>query len=291
MARAIWKGHISFGLVNVPVNLHSAERRSELSFHLLDSRDRARVRYQRVNEATGEEVPWDQIVKGYEYGDGSYVVIGDEDLRRAAPEATQAVEIEGFVDREDIDLLYFDKPYYLSPDKKGEKGYVLLREVLERTGKVGIARVVIRTRQYVAALLPRQEALVLNLLRYHEELRATEDLDLPAGSAAEHKISDKEIKMAEQLVAAMTEDWEPERYHDEYREKLMAWIDRKIEAGDLAEAPEAEELEEAPATYNIMDLLKRSVEESGGTKKKTSKKTKKKTVSGSKKKTTRKKAG
>src|SRR3989339_1380560 len=179
MARPIWKGHITFGLVNIPVTLYSAEKRDELHFKLLDSRNKARVHYERVNEETGEEVPWSEVVKAFEYDKGNYVLVEEEDFKRAAPEATQAVEIQDFVDREDVDYVYYDKPYYLMPGKKGEKGYVLLREILRRTGKVGISKVVIRTRQYLDALLAEGDALVLELLRFDQEVRKPEEFDLP----------------------------------------------------------------------------------------------------------------
>src|SRR5687768_6241532 len=165
MARPIWKGHISFGLVNVPVTLYSGEQRADLSFRLLDSRNAARIRYERVNEETGEEVPWDKIIKGYEYDNGNYVLLSDEEIENASPELTRTIEIEQFVDMQDIDVRYFDKPYVLVPDKKGEKGYVLLREAIREAGKAGIAKVVIRARQYLAALIAQGDALVLQLLR------------------------------------------------------------------------------------------------------------------------------
>ena len=166
MARPIWKGHISFGLINIPVTLYPAEQRSELHFNLIDDRNKARVRYQRVNERTGEEVPWDNIVKGYEYEENEYVLLGDADFKQADVKATQTVELEDFVTAEEINGIYFDKPYYLVPSKAGIKGYVLLRETLKKTKKMGIARVVIRTREYVAALFPKGRGLVLDLLRY-----------------------------------------------------------------------------------------------------------------------------
>lgn len=263
MARPIWKGQISFGLVNIPVTLYSAEVRNDLSFRLLDSRDRARVRYERVNEATGEEVPWNQVVRGYEYDDGSYVLVSDEDLKRVAIEATQTVEIEGFVDREDIDLHFYDKPYYLVPGKKGEKGYVLLREALKKTGKVGIARVVIRTRQYLAAVIPMGDGLVLDLLRFAQEIRNLGEFNLPEGKLEDYKISDKELDMAETLISSMSMSWNPEEYHDEYRDALMKWLEERIEAGQLeAAAPgEVAEAEPPPPPINIMELLKKSVQE------------------------------
>lgn len=262
--RPIWKGSITFGLVNVPVTLYPAEQRSELRLHMVDSRNHSRVRYERVNADTGEEVPWDRIVKGYEYNDGNYVLLSDEELKKAAPEATKAVEIEAFVDLKDIDLLYFDTPYYLEPAAKGEKGYVLLRETLKESGKVGIARVVIRTRQYVAAMVPRGNALMLNLLRYRSELRAAEDLKLP-GSAEKAGVTKQELKMARTLVDAMSKEWDPKEYHDEYRDALMEWIKKKAETGDMERAPETEHAEdEAPAPINIMEALKRSVAQGGG---------------------------
>ncbi len=171
MARAIWKGNISFGLVNVPIELYSAEKKSELHFKLLDKRSNSAVHYQRVSEKTGEEVPWDQIVKGYEYEGGDVVVLTEEDFKKAAVEATQTIEISDFVDLDDIEYRYFEKPYYVVPGKKAGKGYVLLREVLKRTGKVGISKVVIRSRQYLSALIPEENALVLVILRYYQELR------------------------------------------------------------------------------------------------------------------------
>ena len=221
--RPIWKGHISFGLVNVPVVLYPAEQRADLQLHLIDSRNFSRVRYERVNAETGEEVPWNKAVKGYEYGDGNYVVLGSDELKQAAPEATKTIEIERFVNLDDIHQLYFDKPYYLEPDKKGAKPYALLREAMRETGKAGIARVVIRTRQYLSAMVVRDNALVLNLLRYHQELRSLKELDLP-GDLKEVGVKAQEMKMARDLLESMSGEWDPAEFHDEYREKLMAWI-------------------------------------------------------------------
>ena len=183
MARAVWRGHISFGLVSVPVSLYAAENRTDLQLHMLDSRDHSRVRYERVNEETGQEVPWDVIVRGYEYSDGSYVVLSDEELKRAAPEATKTIDIEAFVAGEEIDPTFYDKPYFLEPGKGSKKGYVLLHHALAESKRVGIARVVIRTRQYIAALMPHNDVLMLILLRYGQELRSAADLDIPKGGA------------------------------------------------------------------------------------------------------------
>jgi DNA end-binding protein Ku len=261
MARPIWKGHITFGLVNIPVTLYSAEKRDELHFKLLDSRNKARVHYERVNEETGEEVPWSEVVKAFEYDKGNYVLIEEEDFKKAAPEATQAVEIQDFVDREDVDYVYYDKPYYLMPGKKGEKGYVLLREILLRTGKIGISKVVIRTRQYLAALLAEGDALVLELLRFDQEVRKPEEFDLPQGDLKDYQISEREVEMGIKLVENMTADWTPEKYKDDYREALMKWIDEKVKKGDQFVPQGAPEQERVTAdVINLMDVLKRSVE-------------------------------
>jgi len=174
MARPVWKGHISFGLVNVPIVLYSAERRADISFQLIDSRNAARVRYERVNEETGEEVPWDRVVKGFEYEDGNYVLLSEGELENASAELTRTIEIEQFVDLANIGIRFFDRPYILAPASKGEKGYVLLREAISKAGKAGIARVVIRARQYLAAVVVENDALVLELLRYAQELRPVE---------------------------------------------------------------------------------------------------------------------
>lgn len=265
MARAIWKGSISFGLVNVPITLFPAEERSELHFRMLDHRDRSRVRYSRVNETTGEEIPWGQIVRGYEYEDGQYVLIEPEDFERVAVEATKTIDIEQFVPAKEVDYVYFDKPYYLVPGKGGEKGYVLLRESLRRSGKMGIARVVIRTRQYIAGLIPEGDALLLDLMRYHEEIRSTDQFDLPRKPMSEYRISDREIKMAEQLIDSMTDAWDPSVYKDEYRERLQAYIEEKARSPEgTTRAASGEQAESGGGqVVDMMELLKRSVDERG----------------------------
>jgi DNA end-binding protein Ku len=263
MARAIWKGSITFGLVNIPVGLYSAEKREEVSFHLLDRRNMARIRYKKVNEATDKEVPWEETVRGYEYEQGKYVVLTDEDLRRASPEKTQTVDILDFIDLDEIDPRYFDKPYYLAPDKRGAKSYALLRETLRRTRKVGIATVVIRSKQYLAAVTVHDDVIVLEILRYGHELRAWDDLDLPKGNEG---VSERELDMAERLVEGMVSDWDPERYRDTYVEDLMAMIERRVKSGQTEAGAEPEPEEERPArgqVVDLMSLLKRSVEEGG----------------------------
>ena len=266
MARGLWKGAISFGLVNVPVELFSAQKRSaEVDLTMLDRRDLAPVGYKRVNKATGKEVPWDDVVKGYEYEDDKYVVLSEEDFRRANPEAAKTVDILAFVDLADIAPLYFETPYYLGPGKRGEKAYALLRDAMAKAGKAGIASVVIRTKQYLAALIPQGEALVLNTLRYHKELKSAEDLDIPEKLEG-HKPSSKELDMALRLIDDMADDWKPERYHDTYHEDLMKRIEEKIKAGETEEITEPEK-EERPAkgaeVVDLMALLRKSVEGGG----------------------------
>jgi DNA end-binding protein Ku len=275
MSRPIWKGHISFGLVNVPVVLNSAERRADLSFRMIDSRNAARIRYERVNEETGEEVPWDKIVKGYEYDDGNYVLLSEDELQNASPELTKTIEIEQFVDLKDIDIRYFDRPYMLVPDIKGEKGYVLLREAIEASGKAGIAKVVIRGRQHLAALIAQGHALVLELLRFHQELIDLKEFDLPTGELRTYGVQRKEIELAEKLISGMTAKWNASKFHDEYRDALMKLVERKIKSGQTEVIEEVEE-EETPVrqTINFMDVLKRSVEHAGKSRSKNGRATK-----------------
>ena len=262
MARAIWKGSISFGLVNIPVGLYAAEKRDEVHLNLLDRRNMAPIHYQRVNSENGKEVPWEETVRGYEFEEGRYVVLSDADLRRANPEATQTVDITDFVDLAQISPLYFDKPYYLAPDKKGAKSYALLRETLRRTGKAGIAKVVIRTRQYLAAVIPVGDAIVLELMRFADELRDAADLDLPSGKQG---LSEKELRMAEKLVEGMVGNWDPESYRDDYRTDLEHLIEERVASGQLesAGAAPAPRRPQSGKVVDLMSLLKRSVEEGG----------------------------
>jgi DNA end-binding protein Ku len=262
MARPVWKGHISFGLVSLPVELHSAEVRSDISFHLVDSRNSARVHYERVNAETGEEVPWDKIVKGYEYSDGGYVLLSDDEFERADVEMARTIEIEEFIDVAAIDVRYFERPYLVVPGKGGDKGYVLLREAAKKQGMAGIAKIVIRRRQHLAALLIEGDALVLELLRFAQELRDVDDFDIPGSDLRKHKVSQKEIDLASKLIEGMSSDWDPSDYHDEYRDALMKLIERKIKSGktEAIEDVEEEEPEEEPKTINFMDVLKKSVE-------------------------------
>ncbi|GAB3511458.1 non-homologous end joining protein Ku [Pseudoxanthomonas daejeonensis] len=263
MARPIWTGTLSFGLLNVPVSLMSGERRTDLHFRMLDSRDRKPVRYERVNAETGEEVPWKEIVKAYEYDKGSYVVLEEADIKAAAPESHETVEVETFIDAADIDPRYYEKPYVLVPAKKAEKGYVLLRETLRNSKRAGIARVVIRTREYLAAVLPQGDALVLMLLRYPQELVDPADYPLPAGKASDYRLSPKELQMAEQLIDSMSGKWVPDDYKDEFRDRLQAIIRKRIKGkGNTTEFEDADEPEEEAATnvVDFMSLLKQSLD-------------------------------
>src|SRR5438552_6578624 len=227
MARAIWKGSISFSLVNIPISLYPATRREELKFRLLRKSDLSPIKYQRVAEADGKEVAWEEIVKGYEYEKGQFVVLEEEDFRRADVKATQTVDIVEFVPLAEIDPMYFDQPYYLEPQKAGAKAYALLREALKRTGQVGIAKVVIKTRQHLAAIKPEDGALVLELMHFAEELVEPSSLQIPT----KLELGPKELDMAEELVGRMTDKWHPEKYKDDYREALLELIQKKIESG------------------------------------------------------------
>jgi DNA end-binding protein Ku len=271
MPRPTWKGSISFGLVNIPIVPYPGEKSKELNFHMIDSRNKARVRYQRVNELTGEEVPMDAIVKGYEYDNGNYVLLSDEDFKVADRDATKTIQIEDFVNLEAIPKAYFEKPYFLAPGKGGEKGYVLLREALQRTGQVGIARVVIRTKEYLSAVIPQEKMLILEVLRYQQELKDPAELNLPEGDLKDYKVSSKELELAEMLIDSMKAEWEPGKYRDEYSTILMQWIEKKIQAGNTEALPESGEEEAAPAgggkVIDMMALLKKSLEKKGAAKK------------------------
>jgi DNA end-binding protein Ku len=262
MPRPLWKGAVSFGLVQVPVNLYSAVKSEDISFDMLDKRNFAPVGYKKVNKKTGKEVTKEDIVKGYEYEKGEYVVITDEDFKQANPKATQTVEILSFVKAESIAPFYFDTPYYLEPGKRGEKGYVLLREVLKDTGRVAVGHVVIRTKEHLAAVMPVGDMLVLNTLRWHNEVRSSEELEIPKSAG----ITDKERHMAKQLVEGMEGEWKPEKFKDTYRDDLMARIKERIKAGEIHTVPEGEEPAEAPRGAEVIDLaamLKRSLEGKG----------------------------
>jgi len=267
MARAIWKGSISFGLVNIPIALYPATRREELKFRLLRKSDLSPVNYKRVAEKDGKEVSWDQIVKGYEYEKGKYVVLKEEDFERIDLEATQTVDIQDFVDQEEIDPMFFYKPYYLEPQKGGNKAYTLLRDALKDSNKVGIAKVVIKTRQYLAGVKPEDGTLVLELMHFADELADPGKLHVPKKT----EVGKREMNMAKSLIDSMSSKWNPEKYKDDYREALMEVIEEKVEAGgkEIEEKPK-----KAPKPTKVIDLvsvLQKSLEQTGGKKKATGK--------------------
>ena len=255
MARAIWKGTISFGLISIPISLYPATQRDELKFRLLRKSDLSPVNYKRVSEHDGKEVPWDQIVKGYEYEKEKFVVIKEEDFNRVDVEATQTVDILNFVKLDEVNPLLFYKPYYMEVGKGGDKAYDLLREALESSGKIAIAKVVIKVRQHLAAIKPQGKGLMLELMHFPDEIRDVSEFKSPATKA----IGKPEMKMALQLVESMSEKWNPENYKDEYREALEKMIEKKIETGDAGPAPKKKK-----PTGNIIDLasvLQRSIQE------------------------------
>lgn len=262
MARPLWRGAISFGLVTIPVSLYPAKSaRENVTFHMLHENDLRRVHNRWVDDE-GHDVPYEEIVKGYEYDKDRYVVVGKADLEAANVEATQSIDIMHFVDGAEIDLAFYDTPYYTVPTKIGQRAYALLRETLRHTGKVGVAKIVIRERQHLCAVLPDGPALLAYTLRWPYQLRDTSDLELPGEDLDDLSVSPEELRMAEQLVEAMAASWEPERYRDTYRDDLLRLIDEKVKKGEVTAAPgpPVEEATEAEVV-DIMTLLKRSVEE------------------------------
>jgi len=253
--RAIWKGSISFSLVNIPISLYPAVRREELKFRLLRKKDLSPIRYLRVAETDDKEVPWEEIVKGFEYEKGNFVVLEEEDFRRADVTATQTVDIMEFVPLKEIDPMFFDTPYYLEPQKAGAKAYALLRESLIKTGKVGIAKVVIKTRQHLAAIKPEQKALVLELLHFAEELVKPEALQIPGNL----EIRPKELDMATELIDRMTTQWQPEKFKDDYRHALMELIEKKVEHGGRTPAGAAAPKRTPTKVIDLVSVLQDSL--------------------------------
>ena len=268
MAHAIWKGSIQFGLVTIPVELRSATVRDEVKLSWLDRHDLSPVGYERVNKATGKKVAWDDIVKGIERG-GEMVVLSQEELDSVDAESTQTVDIREFVDLSTIEPVFFETPYYLAPTgpKKNSasagKGYGLLRDALRKSGKAGIGTVVIRQRQHLAAVIVRDAVLVLEVLRFPDEIRDADEIPVPKPSAA---ASPAEVRMAEKLVLEMSGEWKPEAYHDTYREQLLEMVERKVKSGETQALPAAERRRSRSSgkVVDLMSLLKRSLEERKG---------------------------
>jgi DNA end-binding protein Ku len=257
MAHAIWSGAINFGLVTIPVKLFTAVRTNDLRFNFLHKKDEGRIYNERHCSVCGELVDYKDLVRGYEYEKGHYVTLTDEDLKKVNPEATQSVDIVEFVELDQINPMFFDTPYYLEPEKKGRHAYALLRDSLKDANKVGIARVVIRSREHLAALKPNGEALVLELMHYQDELVEQTDFDFPT---LKENVAPAELKIAKMLIDSMSvEAFEPEKFHDEYREQVMAMIEARI-AGREAPAHEAKR-PAATNVVNLMDVLQRSLEQ------------------------------
>jgi DNA end-binding protein Ku len=264
--RALWRGAVSFGLVYIPVHLYSAAQDSTLDLDLLDSRDFSPVGYQRYNKRTGKIVEWADIVKGYEYRKGEYVALSEEDFRQANVKASQTIDIESFAERAAITPEYYEQPYHLEPSSGGDKTYALLREAMVKSGKIAIGSFVMRSRQHLCALVAEGRVLLLNTLRFAEELRPASELDLPPAAARAAKISAAELAMATRLIGEMTDDWKPERFKDSYRQDLMRRIREKIRKRQTHVLTPAAEPEEQPRSAEIIDLtaiLKKSLQSRG----------------------------
>jgi DNA end-binding protein Ku len=255
MPRAIWSGAISFGLVNVPVKLYSATSPKTVRFHQISSKTGTRIRQQRVDPSTGEEVPYDEIVKGYEIGPDRYVLISSEELETLDPKATRSIDIEEFVDLDDIDPIYYDHSYYLAPGAGGAKAYRLLLDAMREAGKVGIGRLVLRTKQQLCALRPGDDVLTLSTMLFGDEVVAPDKLD-ELDAVEEAEASDRELRMAEQLIDSLSAEFEPSKFHDDYRERVLELIERKAAGEEIAVQPQVEEPAAAP---DLMAALEASL--------------------------------
>ena len=260
MPRSNWKGNISFGLVSIPIVLfNSIDPASEIAFKQINKKTGSKIKYKRVDSETGREVPWEQIVKGYEYSKDIILPLEDDELKRVAGENARTIAIEEFVDKKNIDFIIVEHAYYLVPDKKGEKGYVILREALKSSNKVGIAKVIISTREYLAAVSTIEDALVLYLLHYDEEVRKLSEFELPSNNIKKYKISKSEIDIAKKLIASMTGKWKPKKFKDEYREAVEKWVENKINKFPASKMQPRSQAKKATNVVNFIDLLKKSI--------------------------------
>ena len=259
--RTIWKGAITFGLVHIPVGLHTATTESGVDFDWLDRRSMDPVGYKRINKRTGKEIESKDIVKGVEYEDGQYVIISPDEIAEAYPRTTQTIEIQQFVEAAEVSFVYLERPYYVAPINKGQKVYALLRDTLVKSGKIGIAKVVIQTKQHLAALIPMGDALVLNLMRWGDDVKSVEGLDLPKAGAKSMSPSASELKMAKMLVEEMSAAWDPADYQDEFKAAIMGLVEQKVKAGKTETVIEPQE--ETPAyadnVIDLTELLQRSL--------------------------------
>ena len=261
--RTLWKGAITFGLVHIPIALYSATAESDLDFDWLDKRSMDPVGYKRVNKKTGKDIDKENIVKGIAYGDGQYVVLSAEEIAAAYPRTTQTIEMECFVNADDVPFVYLERPYYVAPINKGEKVYALLREALKQTNKVGIAKVVIQSKQHLAVLIPCGPALVLNLLRWGGEIRSWEDLKLPPVGAKAAGLKDSELNMAKQLIGDMAGDWSADQFRDSFREEIMKLVETKAKAGQTETVTPVQDDPGSPRSADVIDLtelLRRSLQ-------------------------------
>lgn len=254
MQKILWKGAISFGLVHIPVRLYAAEASHDLDLTMVDRRDFSPIGYNRINKKTGKEVAWENIVKAYEYEPDQYVVLSEEDIKRANVKATQTIDIQAFIDASEVPITYFERPYYLAPDRGGDKVYALLRETLRRAEKIAIAQFVMRTKQYLVALLPQDDMIVLDTLRYADEIR-TAEFELPKSNLKEVGITPKELDMAMTLVNGMTEKWDPGRFHNTFKEDVLAIVDKKIKANQSKTITEPESEPTTARRDNVVDLM------------------------------------
>ncbi len=260
--RTLWKGAISFGLVHIPIGLYSATSSTDIDFDWLDKRSMEPVGYKRINKVTGKEIANTDIVKGVEYEDGRYVVLTGDEIAAAFPQMNQTIEIEAFIDADEIPLMYLERPYFTAPLKRGEKVYALLREALRKSNKAGVAKVVIRTKQHLAVLVPCGRALVLNLLRWGGEIRSFEQLDLPPAGVKEAGIKEAELKMAVELIEEMTQPWDANDFRNSFVEEIHKLIEAKAQSGEVADVPEVEHGKAQPSSADVIDLtslLKRSL--------------------------------
>lgn len=260
MPRAIWSGSINFGLVSVPVKLYSAISQKDISFHQIDKRSGSRIKYKRVSEKTGREVPYEQIAKGYELDDGEYVVIDPDELKELMPDVTNTVDLQAFVDLEEIDPVYYELTYYLAPGKGGDKAYKLLLDALEDSKKVGLGKVVIRTKQYLAAIRPMGKVLALETMLFPDEVVDPKSIpDLPGRVS----VTDREKRMAKQLIDSLSEPFDPKEWQDDYRKRVEKLIAKKAKG----ETIQVEPVEQGEKVVDLIEALKRSLEESGDGKK------------------------
>ena len=266
MPRAIWSGAINFGLVSVPVKMYTAVKPKDIAFHQVDEKTGARIRYKRVSEKSGREVPYEQIAKGFEVADDEYIVIEPKELEELTPEKTHTIDIEDFVELDQIDPIYYQTTYFLAPDTGGDKAYTLLLKAMKDSEKVAIGRVVIRTKEYLAAIRPYDRALALETMYFPDEIVDVGDV---RGLPKQQRAADRELKMAKQLIDSLSADFDPDKYHDEYRKRVQGLIKKKAKGETITIHEEAKETKKV---VDLIEALKASVEQSGGSKRKSTKK-------------------